>query len=338
MRYDLVSIVAAPRGLPALRRLLAELPAAYATPVLCLVQATDRLVEDLQAHTRLRVQWAEADQALEPGTVYLSRPGTSIVCRPGGLLSITPFGLESAALNPIDQFLASAAGCHGERLLAVVLAGFEYDGAGGAEALRRRGSTLAILDRATADYWGVAEPMVRAGNVARTLTVAELGAALRTSFTSQDLLRCVEIQIALGALLDEALVASGTRMGHIARHDAGAGALRIVVGRGMDLRFLELFNVIPPGEDTACGRVLLTGAPAVIPDVLGDERCARQRAAAEAFGYRGEEALPLFRPRGRTLAGTLATLHAQPLPVDLVAARDLDRLAADAGRLLSDFR
>lgn len=337
MRYELITLVASSRGRPALRRLLSGLPSGFGTPIVCLVQADLRFAEDLQQFTRLKVAWAENGAALETGTVYLSRPGTSLVCRPDGTLSITPFGLESAALDPVDNFLASAAGCHEGRVLALVLAGFDQDGVAGARLVRERGGTVAILDRATAEHWGMAEPIVRAGACDRVLTVAEVAAALRACFTSRDLLHCAEIQIRLGEVLDGALQLAGAPMGHIARIESGPPALRIVVDRGLDMAFLERFHRIPPGGETACARTLLSRAREVIPDVMADERCSPIRGLAQACGIRAEHATPVFGPARDDLQGAVAALFGEPHHVSPEEERRMDALAARAATILAAF-
>src|SRR4051812_25384545 len=98
MKYELVTIVASRRGLSALRHLLAELPSTFATPIACLVEASAKLVYELQAGSRLKVAWAEPGMRAEKGHVYLSRPGESLYCMRDGSFGIAPFGPESSAL------------------------------------------------------------------------------------------------------------------------------------------------------------------------------------------------------------------------------------------------
>src|SRR6185369_16142936 len=62
MRYDVVTIVAAPRGASQLRELVSQLPAEFGIPVVCLAASDQRLVSDLAAATRLKVKWAEAGE------------------------------------------------------------------------------------------------------------------------------------------------------------------------------------------------------------------------------------------------------------------------------------
>src|SRR5438445_579046 len=84
-------------------------------------EAQGSLVQELQAASRLKVQWARHGAKIEKGHVYLSRPGESLLCLPDGTLGISPFGPESSAFNPVDTFLQSAVSAHGHKVLSLVL-------------------------------------------------------------------------------------------------------------------------------------------------------------------------------------------------------------------------
>src|SRR5213080_784001 len=122
MRYDVVSVVASRRGTSQLRQLVAQLPAQFGTPIVCLVEADDRLVADLSESTELPVKWVETGEVAQPGHVYISRPGTSIVMLDGCRFAVSPVGPEGSAMHPIDSFLTSTARACGPRALAVILA------------------------------------------------------------------------------------------------------------------------------------------------------------------------------------------------------------------------
>lgn len=334
MHYDIVSIVASTRGLPALRELLGELPSSFHVPVLCLVESHHRLVEELQACTRLRVRWAEPGVRMEKGCVYLSRPESSLVCIEDGRVSVTPFGPHMSSLTPVDQFLTSVAACYRERGLALALSGFDHDGVKGSAAIKRHGGTMLVLDRATAAYWGMAEPVIRAGHCDRVLSTVEVAEALRACFTGMDLVACAEIQVELRGLLDTALMLSGTRMGHIQRLQKEAGKLRVVVQRGVGVDFFERFDGMPADAATACGRAVVQRSRVVVEDVGADEVLAR--AAADA-GVRAIHATPLL-VEGSGVVGVVATHFTQPHKVTPYEARDLDAIAHEAAQILARLR
>ena len=333
MQYDLVTIVASPRGIPALRHLLAELPSRFSTPIVCLVQSTEALAGELQRGTRLRVCWARAGERAQRGCVYLSPPGLSVRCDAEGRFGLSPFGPESSALNPVDCFLMTAASAHGPRLLSLVLAGFDLDGVAGCEAVKQAGGCVLVLDRATARYWGMAEPIVQAGAADRVLTIVEVAEALRGCFTSQDLLRCAEIQIELGSVLEGAMRIWGTAMGHITRR-THTDELRIVVQRGLGIEFFDAFEAMPAHDETAWCQAVRLKRPIVIPDVGAAVRHPANRFSGH-LPYRAEMALPLLRERHQDPEGALTVLFRQPRAPWEGEAHGIDRLAARAADLIA---
>ncbi|HZZ90973.1 MAG TPA: chemotaxis protein CheB [Usitatibacter sp.] len=335
MAYDVVTFVSAARGLAALRHVLSYLPPGFGAPLVCLVQAEPRTLEELRSVTRLRVEWAEAGVPLERGTVYLAPPNAALVWRPDKTLSITPVSLDSTAHNPVDHFLSSTAAVHGASAACLVLAGLDGDGVKGAADLKESGGTMLVLDRATAQFWGLAEPIVRAGAFSRVLTVVEAADALRACFTSRDLLRCAEIQIELGATLETALALSGTRMGHITRRTPGAEVLRVVVHRGLGAHFLERFDLIPVSNETATGRAALNRSRVVVPDVMTESSYEPHRSDAQLLGIRAVHATPIPASGRRDVQGVLTTLFVQPHTVTPPEARDMDVLADEASRLVA---
>lgn len=334
MQYDIVCVVASERGIPALRQLVAGLPSTFHAPIVCLAESREWLLEDLRRHTRMRVQWAKAGERLEKGTVYLSPPEASLVCTDPQRVTVAPYGPQSSALNPVDNFLTSVGSCFGHRALAVVLAGFARDGVAGAASLKAAGGALLVLDRATAAYWGVAEPMIRAGHFDRVLTIAEVAEALRGCFTSQDLLRCAEIQIELGGILEWALRVSGTSMGCMQRRERSSGALRVVAQRGLSREFIEHFDGMLPDAASVVGRAVLRRERVVIEDVLEDPAL---REIAMASGVRAVHATPAVLVPAAEVVGLVTTHFRQPHAVSVHEARDLDEIAAEAAGIFARF-
>jgi len=322
MKPDLIAVVSARRGVPALRQLLSQLPSTFASPILCLVESDPLLIDLLQSSSRLKVRWADSGVKLEKATVYVSPPGCSLVVRPDDALSVTPFGVESSGLNPVDYFLSSAAR-HGGGLLSLVLSGFESDGVAGCQAVRERGGSVLVLDRATARYWGTAEPLVRAGASDRVLTMTELADAMRACFPSEDILRCAEIQIEVGGLLETALRISGTTMGLVSR--LMQDQLGLLVQRGLKRDSIDRIDSMPARADTACGQAVLEKNRVVIPDVQARLVDAGFREMARSIGFRAVHAIPLM-PAGGLPQGVLATLFPEPHDVSPEEARDIDRL------------
>ncbi len=332
MRADLVTIVAARRGVSALRQLLSQLPATFQAPIVCLVESDPRLADALQSSSRLKVRWAESGARLEKRTVYLSPPGRSLILRPDDTLSVAPFGVDASGLEPVDYFLSSASR-HGVGLLSLVLAGFERDGVAGCKAIRDHGGSVLVLDRATAQYWGMAEPVVRAGASDHVLTLTDIAEAMRACFPSEDILRCAEIQFEIGGLLETALRVSGTGMGVVSRV-AKDDHLGLLVQRGLTADSVERIDPLPASPDPACGRWLLEKTRNVLPD-LAASPSAGFRDLARALGFRAVHAVPLIdagSPRG-----VLATLFPQPHEVAAAEANDIDHLVRRIAPILREI-
>ena len=336
MQHDLVTIVSSARGIPALRHLLAELPSSFSTPIVCLVESYPGLREELRALSRLDVRWAQPGEAVERGRVYLSPPGKSIFCGEQRRIGLSPFGPESSALDPVDTFLMSASRVHGARHLALVLGGYGRDGVCGCEAIKRAGGCVLVLDRATAHYWGMAEPIVQAGAVDRVLTIVEVAEALRSCFTSQDLLLCAEIQLGLGELLETAMRLAGTAMGHITRCTRERDELRIVVQRGLGIDFFEKFEATPAGDETAWCQAVRLKRGIVIPDVVASARHPAHRLA-HTLPYRAEVAVPLVAERDGDPCGALTTLFRQCHEPSRHEVDDMQDLAQRAASLVARF-
>jgi GAF domain-containing protein len=167
------------------------------------------------------------------------------------------------------------------------------------------------------------------------LTLADAAEALRASFNSRDQLRCAEIQIRLGGVLETALAISGTRMGHITRA-SDASRLNILVYRGLGSHFIERFDPIPVATGTAAGQAFLERKRVVVPDVMQEPDYASRRPDALLCGFRAVHATPIPAARRGAVQGVLTALFVQPHHVSPHEARDMDALAEDAGRLVAN--
>lgn len=336
MRYDVVAIVASRRGIPRLCELAAQLPPQFGTPIVCLVEGDQRLVAEISERTQLPVKWVEPGEVAKPGHIYLSRPGTSIVMLEGCRFAVSPVGPESSSMRPIDSFLTSASRACGPRVLSIILAAFHEDGAEGAHTVKWRGGTVLVLDRATSEYYGLAEAIVRAGSYDRILTASEVGAALRASFTGRDLLENAELQFELGVLLDSALRLAGTHMGDVQLVEPVAGRLHLVEYRGLGRAYVDRFGIVRPDDELPCTAAVRHKRRVVVENVFEDPSYAAYRDVARASGYSAIQATPLFS--NGDVAGILSTLYAYPHAVTPHEGKSLDEIADSARELLRELR
>jgi hypothetical protein len=337
MRYDIIAIVASARGMGQMGQLLKRLPADFAAPVVCLTPCHAALASELAGESALPVRLAQSGERVEAGHVYISPPGRTPLLVEDRSITLAPYGPESVALQPQDHFLTSIARQYGARALCIVLGNFEGDGVRGAKEFKEAGGTLLVLDRATAAFLGVAEPIVRAGAFDRILGAEEVAEALRAWFSPCDILQCAELQFRLGELLDAALRSSGTRIGNVQLLDRSSELLHIVVHRGFEAHLLQRFTGISKREEAAAARALRFRHRVVIEDVESDPQYAPYLDAARAAGFRAVQATPLFSTYAR-MAGMFCTHYPYPHSLGPDEARMLDAIAREAQPLVTRFQ
>ena len=157
-RPKLIVIAASTAGPPAVRQLLAELPAGFPVPVL-LVQhtlegMTSHLAEQLASQTRLTVREARTGETPEAGTMLIAPAGwhLELAAGEGGVARVTLHqGAKEQCLRPsADVLFRSAARLAGAGTLGIVLTGMGEDGLAGARAIVAAGGRVWAQDRASA--------------------------------------------------------------------------------------------------------------------------------------------------------------------------------------------
>jgi hypothetical protein len=134
----------------------------------------------------------------------------------------------------------------------------------------------------------------------------------------------------LGAILEDALAATGAAFGNIQLLEPASAHLAIQVERGFRTRFLQFFDRVDSGQ-AACGIALQEGERVIVDDVT-DSTIFLRTAALEVLldaGARAVQSTPLRTSSGEVL-GVLSTHYAtphQPRPCDLLV---IDQLAQEA--------
>ena len=336
MRYDVVALVVSRRGISQLCELVAGLPPQFGLPIVCLAESDARLVADLASSTRLKVKWAEGGDVPKPGCIYVSPPGTSILMRENGSIGLAPFGAESTAMSPVDGFLGTLGRRYGNRTLGIVLGAFADDGGDGAQGIKRRGGTVLVLDRATAEYYGMADAIVKAGSYDRILTAREVADALRASFTGLDLLANAELQFELRRLLDAALRIAGTGMGDVQLGEPASRQLHLVAHRGVGKPYLDRFSVVPIDGAPPCARAYRLGQRIMLEDVFEDVDYRPYYPIARETGFSALQATPI--PGNGSTGGVFSTMYPYPHRLSTHEAKSLDEVAEAARSLLVQMR
>lgn len=180
----LVLIGASTGGPPAVQRLLEALAG---LPVCVLVAQhmpagfTQAFAERLDQALGFRVTEAKTGDAIAPGRVFVAPGGEQLELEDRGgrlCLSVKLSSPNDAHAPSVDRLFHSAAKVAPKGTRAVVLTGMGADGAKGALALKRAGHEVWAEAESTAVVFGMPEAAIKAGAVARTLPLDELGPAL----------------------------------------------------------------------------------------------------------------------------------------------------------------
>jgi two-component system, chemotaxis family, protein-glutamate methylesterase/glutaminase len=154
-RVGAVVIGTSAGGIDVLSTLLPALPATLRTPVFVVIhQPPDRrsvLTDIFRRRCALPVREAEDKEPVAPGTVYFAPPNYHLLIEHGPSLALSIDDLVQFSRPSIDVLFESAAEVYGRRLLALVLTGWNEDGADGLLAVRQVRGITAVQDPDTAE-------------------------------------------------------------------------------------------------------------------------------------------------------------------------------------------
>ena len=181
----LVLVGASTGGPPAVQKLLEAL---VGLPV-CVVIAqhmparfTQAFAERLDQSLGFRVSEAKTGDPILPGRVYVAPGGEQLELEEraaGGLSIVVKVSAPNDAHAPsVDRLFSSAAKVAPKGTRAIVLTGLGVDGAKGALALKKAGVEVWAEAESTAVVFGMPGAAIKAGAVAKTLPLDELGPAL----------------------------------------------------------------------------------------------------------------------------------------------------------------
>jgi two-component system chemotaxis response regulator CheB len=176
--------------MPALARLVAQLPAALPAAVLVVQHLSpdstgESLVARLATHTGLRCQLATNGQRLEAGHLYLAPPDRHLLVKDHHLL-VTKGPHENTYRPAADALFRAAAVEFNSHTVGVVLTGMLHDGTAGLDFIKRCGGVAVVQDPAEAEYPSMPESALRNVAVDYVVPLDEMGSLL-ISLVSRDL-------------------------------------------------------------------------------------------------------------------------------------------------------
>lgn len=157
------------RDFPAAVILVQHMPASF----------TSQYALQLAEFTGIRVKEAEANDVLQPGTLYVCPGGQHLRVSPTARIQLdATTGRIDGYLPNIDVTMESVAAYAGTMSIAAVLTGMGSDGARGARAIKQAGGFVIAQDEATSVIFGMPAEAIKAGVVDQTLSIDDIYPAI----------------------------------------------------------------------------------------------------------------------------------------------------------------
>jgi two-component system, chemotaxis family, protein-glutamate methylesterase/glutaminase len=157
------------RDFPAAVFLVQHMPAAFTT----------QYAAQLAEFTSIRVKEAEANEAVQPGTLYICPGAQHLRVTPTGRIQLdSTSGRINGYLPCIDVTMETVAAYAGAMSIGVVLTGMGNDGAAGAKAIQSANGLVIAQDEATSVIFGMPAEAIKVGAVDHVLGLDDIYAAI----------------------------------------------------------------------------------------------------------------------------------------------------------------
>jgi two-component system, chemotaxis family, protein-glutamate methylesterase/glutaminase len=157
------------RDFPAAVILVQHMPATFTT----------QYAAQLAEFTEIRVKEAEANESLQPGTLYICPGGQHLRVTPTGRIQLDgTSGRINGYLPNIDITMESVAAYAGALSIGAVLTGMGNDGTSGAKAIKSAGGLVLAQDEATCVIFGMPAEAIKAGAVDQVLGIDDIYPAI----------------------------------------------------------------------------------------------------------------------------------------------------------------
>ena len=178
MRYEAIVIGVSAGGLAALSGILGRLPPGFPLPVIVNQHRSkdERMLleEILQTKCAIRIRQAEEKEHIQAGVVYFAPPDYHLLIEKDRSFSLTcdePVNFSRPAIDPLFE---TASEVYGDKLIGVILTGYNSDGAAGIQAIRRHGGLTIAQDPAKAVSPEMPRAAIDTGSVQHILAPAEI--------------------------------------------------------------------------------------------------------------------------------------------------------------------
>lgn len=144
-----------------------------------------------------------------------------------------------------------------------------------------------------------------------------------------------QFQMSLLHILDEAIKIDGAAKGDVQLLNCALGGLQIVVQRGFDPSFLQLFQLVRVDDPSACGRAFRYQRRVIIPDITKDTHFSPYLSIARANGFQAVQSTPIIAEDGQ-VKGVFSTHFTGVHHLSDEASRALDNCASKMAQLISE--
>jgi two-component system chemotaxis response regulator CheB len=140
---------------------------------------TTQYAAQLAEFTEIRVKEAEANESIQPGTLYICPGGQHLRVTPTGRMQLDgTSGRINGYLPNIDATMESVATYAGALSIGAILTGMGNDGANGAKAIKSAGGLVLAQDEATCVIFGMPAEAIKVGAVDHVLGIDDIYAAI----------------------------------------------------------------------------------------------------------------------------------------------------------------
>ena len=181
-RVPLVVIAASTGGPATLMRLVPRFPKDFPAAAILIQHVpptfTSQLTLQLKEVSAIRVKEAEANEALQPGTLYICPGSHHLRISPMGRLKLDDGPRISGYRPCADLTFESAAAYGGAQVLGIVLTGMGNDGARGVQAIKAARGRVLAQDETTSVIFGMPAEAIETGAVDQVLGIDEMYLAI----------------------------------------------------------------------------------------------------------------------------------------------------------------
>jgi len=179
--HDLIVVGASSGGIEALKVIVSGLPADLPAAVLVVVHTSPespRLLADiLNQAGSLPCQYAQDQDVIRKGHLYLAPPNYHLLVEPGRL-RVVQGPRENRARPAIDPLFRTAAVAYGARTVGVILTGNLNDGTAGLVAVKRARGIAIVQDPADALYPSMPQSALEVVQADYIVALSEMAALL----------------------------------------------------------------------------------------------------------------------------------------------------------------